>query len=269
MTDISYQTLGGLVAVRAALPAIAERTDVKQIDVADERAKQTYVTVLELHKLWAKVYQEHVAPAISGKADNDRVADRLIEAIEAFDNAMMELDNVAREQRSVTRKLEALRFAVLTEPRSWPFEALEHAQLRRRARIRDLALAVKRDLDRMRRKAETPGWFKRFIDGAWKSSGVKFPASERERFEVLARSALNGTSVRFAKTVGMTDEVIEALNTLGLVAWSTQAELDERYRALMKIHHPDSTTGDDDRASKINRARNVLIDHFVGIGTHV
>lgn len=52
-----------------------------------------------------------------------------------------------------------------------------------------------------------------------------------------------------------------ALAILGLRRGATRAQVDEAYRRLMKVHHPDRAGGDSNRAAEVNRAYTMLRRH--------
>lgn len=57
-----------------------------------------------------------------------------------------------------------------------------------------------------------------------------------------------------------------AYAVLGLRPGAGRAEVDEAYRRLIKLHHPDRTGGDGHRAAEINRAYTFLRNHGLAAG---
>src|SRR5437870_1666283 len=62
----------------------------------------------------------------------------------------------------------------------------------------------------------------------------------------------------------MSDEmtVEEAFAALGISPMSDEVEATKAYHALSKKHHPDSPKGDGERHKKLNRAHDLLKQHF-------
>lgn len=59
-----------------------------------------------------------------------------------------------------------------------------------------------------------------------------------------------------------------AFEALGLKPGARRAEVDEAYRRLIKLHHPDRTGGDASRAAEINRAYSLLRRDGLAVAVH-
>ena len=57
-----------------------------------------------------------------------------------------------------------------------------------------------------------------------------------------------------------------AYEALGLKPGASRAEVDEAYRRLIKLHHPDREGGDPDRAADVNRAYSFLRQQRLAVG---
>ena len=54
----------------------------------------------------------------------------------------------------------------------------------------------------------------------------------------------------------------KALDTLGILKFTTKKELKARYLKLSKIYHPDMPTGDEQRFREINQAYKILKNYM-------
>jgi hypothetical protein len=264
MSDVVSQDLEGFARLtKTKVPAVwSAPGDI--VDIAARDRKVTFFKIKELSNAWARVYNEYIEDAI-WKTDNVAAARmRLEEITRAFDKAMTELGPVIFEHQKVVKRLEALHAAV----RRWrpkpglQGEKLDRFLARRRPIIRRRAADVMRGIEDMADKAANPAWLKRNWQKLWGQVQFVIDKDDEERFKVIASSAASGLSRMAAKKLNMDDEVVAAFATLRLSVWATETEMLERYTYLIKIYHPDSSTGDTKMCAKINAARDTLLAHY-------
>jgi hypothetical protein len=268
MNEFVVQEFGALVQAQANKSLVAFQPPSVVNNTQIEERRVAYYKVGELVAGWGWLYRNHIYPAMRNDENVGLATEELLGIIGEFDAAMIDVAPLGGLRRQVTEQLEELKIEIETKPTLRRFarlrgDTLARAERRRRSLIRKRSERVMNGLQKMREKAETPAWLRRFYKRIWGQVDSVFDLDpdERERVRLLAHGIFGEASRKAAEKL-LDPEVAQAFRTLQLDAWAKQQEMHERYIFLIKQCHPDLKRGDDKRASEINNAKDILDAYF-------
>lgn len=285
MTSLSVTSLNSLVPVTPPgnVPALYHPAIQTPITLTRERQLTKVYVIEKLVRIWNET-QMHVF-RVTNTEDTSVETDikarsaadaELCTAIRAFQDAIMMLQGMEKEQRAMFRHLEALRLVIDRQAKRRPFEADGRPAVSRRAnRIRNICLDISANFERMRLKADTPGWLKRFFNRAWEQAGVTVSESDKQRIIQTVQGMLLGASTKLGEKIGIQPNVLEAFATFNLTIGSPSDEVETAYKRMIREVHTDLRTGEDpsvkaaneEQAKRLNNARVVLRSYFLTVGS--
>lgn len=262
---------------RARGRSLSVNTPQLSVDKVHEERQKAFLKLIALRNLWNQVHERAIVPAlkasllqhISDEQDFSDLGERielkqLVDLIVAFDSEVRHLGDVSRDHKKTTDLLEGLLDMISREIHEQGGERATDTRVRqvRRRRIRDQSHKIIRSMNAMEKKIATPGWLKRQWVALMGGQKMEINPELQERLSTMVGSSMRNTSRKFAGYANMPSDVIEAFGVLDLHAWSTQQEMRDRFKYMIKVYHPDQESGSDEMAKKIVDARKVLDLHF-------
>lgn len=276
--DIKEYSLPDVIRTKKSKQrALALNTNSRPIDKVDEERQKAYLKLVALRNLWNQVHDRAIQPALKASllqlVSEEQVASdltdkidlkQLVDLIGAFDSEVRHLGDVSHDHKRTTDLLEGLLDMIVDEIKfnNLDMQITSDARRKRRKRIRDQSHKIIRAMNSMEKKIATPGWLRRIWVALMGGQKLEISPDLHDRLSTMVGSSLRNTSRTFAGYANMPDEVVEAFGVLDLHAWSTQQEMRQRYKYLIKAHHPDLENGSAEMVKKFTNARNILDRHF-------
>lgn len=268
MAEVDEEILGDLVRSKAlALYEARSSLPAQTVDLVDEERKKSYLKAIQLKNLWKSVYEKFIQQAIwpSGRQEaehNDRLQS-IIELIKIFDGEMIALSGVISDQQATIASLEHLLETIeIVAERDGQLTAKQRRK--NRERIRKASKRVMKSFEAMEAKIVTPGLIRRQIVRLWGGATIEIDPEVQQRLGALVGSSLRGTSRTIGFRLGLPEDTIKAFGVLDLVISASKQEMLERYKFLMRQHHPDVEGGSDEMARRLTEARGTLIAFYGG-----